>query len=267
MIESTCTSNSGLDVDGEKADDSSGDGYMLSSMFGGSMAAVDSHDAGDDHVSQPLEEPSIEDSHSDEEIQYGLSHFGESGDGEEACLHSGYSAWEVRTAGTMPMVPNIFAVVCATNEEGERVYPWGTVSIHDEGHSDFRRLQRLVLESDKVTEMVELAQQVSIRLATPSSSVGCSSLPAVSRVASLSGALWAPIAKWWSKVWLCAHPAPDNGGSSPRAAGAFCGGTSVSADDKKRRAVRCALDLVVLAGLAMVIASAVCHLQKLLTRG
>ena len=40
--------------------------------------------------------------------------------------------------------PNIFAVVADTRKV--RVYPWGTLSIEDENHSDFRRLQRLLFE-------------------------------------------------------------------------------------------------------------------------
>ena len=40
--------------------------------------------------------------------------------------------------------PNLFAVVADTKKV--RVYPWGRLSIEDETHSDFRRLQRLLFE-------------------------------------------------------------------------------------------------------------------------
>jgi septin family protein len=43
--------------------------------------------------------------------------------------------------------PNIFAVVCDSTKE--RVYPWGTLSIDNSQHSDFRRLQIILFENGK----------------------------------------------------------------------------------------------------------------------
>ncbi len=71
---------------------------------------------------------------------------------------SGYS-W----ANAVPKVRNIFAVICAVNPQGLRVYPWGTVDTHDETVSDLRRLQRLVFENGSIGRLRALTQQMSIR--------------------------------------------------------------------------------------------------------
>ena len=62
----------------------------------------------------------------------------------------------------LPKIRNAFAVVCDTSESGKREYPWGSLDIYDEEHSDFRRLQRLVFESNHITELRELTQQMSM---------------------------------------------------------------------------------------------------------
>ena len=71
---------------------------------------------------------------------------------------SGYS-W----ASAVPKVRNIFAVICAVNPQGLRVYPWGTVDTHDETVSDLRRLQRLVFENGSIGRLRALTQEMSIR--------------------------------------------------------------------------------------------------------
>ena len=48
----------------------------------------------------------------------------------------------------MERLPNLFAVVCDLSNE--RVYPWGTLRIDDNKHSDFRRLQTVLFESGKL---------------------------------------------------------------------------------------------------------------------
>jgi septin family protein len=58
----------------------------------------------------------------------------------------------------LPRVPNIFGIVC-----DNRKYPWGELSLDNENHSDFRRLQRLVFESGKITIMREKTQIISQR--------------------------------------------------------------------------------------------------------
>lgn len=62
----------------------------------------------------------------------------------------------------LPKIRNAFAVVCDTSESGKREYPWGSLDIYDEEHSDFRRLQRLVFESNHITDLRELTQQMSM---------------------------------------------------------------------------------------------------------
>ena len=49
----------------------------------------------------------------------------------------------------MERLPNLFAVVCDLSNE--RVYPWGTLRIDDNKHSDFRRLQTVLFESGKLS--------------------------------------------------------------------------------------------------------------------
>ena len=64
----------------------------------------------------------------------------------------------------LPRIRNVFAVVCDTSESGKREYPWGSLNIYDEEHSDFRRLQRVVLEGGKITELIEQTQMMSLRI-------------------------------------------------------------------------------------------------------
>jgi len=45
----------------------------------------------------------------------------------------------------MERLANIFAVVC--DESNQRVYPWGTLRVDDNEHSDFRRLQTILFEN------------------------------------------------------------------------------------------------------------------------
>lgn len=82
----------------------------------------------------------------------------------------------------LPVVPNVFAVICSSEdkeEEGQqqhqqqedyevlrRVYPWGSIDIEDETLSDFRRLQRLVFESEQISEMRDQTQQLTITTTT-----------------------------------------------------------------------------------------------------
>jgi hypothetical protein len=44
------------------------------------------------------------------------------------------------------------------------MYPWGKIDIFDESLSDFKRLQRLLFESNKVTVMRDATQEMSIAL-------------------------------------------------------------------------------------------------------
>ena len=69
----------------------------------------------------------------------------------------------------LPKIRNAFAVVCDTSESGKREYPWGSLDIYDEEHSDFRRLQRLVFESDHIVRLRELTQEMSMALNKPKS--------------------------------------------------------------------------------------------------
>jgi len=48
--------------------------------------------------------------------------------------------------------PNVFAVVADPN--GRRTYPWGTLEIQDENHSDFKRLQTLFFFCGKLEQMI-----------------------------------------------------------------------------------------------------------------
>ena len=61
----------------------------------------------------------------------------------------------------LPVVPNIFAIICSSGG-GERVYPWGAVSVRDESCSDFRRLLRQLFEAEKIAVMREATQKRSI---------------------------------------------------------------------------------------------------------
>lgn len=62
----------------------------------------------------------------------------------------------------LPKVPNIFAIICSSGGGAERVYPWGSVSVRDEGCSDFRRLLRQLFEAEKIAVMREATQKRSI---------------------------------------------------------------------------------------------------------
>ena len=64
----------------------------------------------------------------------------------------------------LPRIRNVFAVVCDTSESGKRKYPRGSLNIYDEEHSDFRRLQRVVLEGEKITSLIEQTQIMSLRI-------------------------------------------------------------------------------------------------------
>jgi hypothetical protein len=59
-------------------------------------------------------------------------------------------------------VRNIFAIVC--DPSSVREYPWGRLEIDNEMHSDFRRLQRLVFDSQKIIPMRKLTQCMSVAL-------------------------------------------------------------------------------------------------------
>ena len=60
-------------------------------------------------------------------------------------------------------VRNIFAVVCDISVSGKRVYPWGSLDVNNEEHSDFRRLQRLVFEDSHIVQLREATQALSMR--------------------------------------------------------------------------------------------------------
>ena len=79
---------------------------------------------------------------------------------DHACL----KAEHVQLHVPLPRIRNVFAVVCDTSESGKREYPWGSLNIYDEEHSDFRRLQRVVLEGEKITELIEQTQMMSLRI-------------------------------------------------------------------------------------------------------
>jgi hypothetical protein len=68
---------------------------------------------------------------------------------------------------SLPRVRNLFAVVCDASASGKREYPWGSLDIYDENHSDTRRLQRLLFESASITAIREQAQEMSVRLYHP----------------------------------------------------------------------------------------------------
>jgi hypothetical protein len=96
------------------------------------------------------------------------------GDGTASALHSSpsvtafqspvYLHAQARTHAPLPKVRNVFAVVCDTSDSGKREYPWGALDIYDEEHSDFRRLQRVILDSDNITEFIKQTQDMSLRL-------------------------------------------------------------------------------------------------------
>jgi len=164
----------------------------------------------------------------------------------------------------LPAVANIFAVVCATNAEGERVYPWGAVSIHDERCSDFRRLQRLVVESDQVTQMIDLTQRVSIRLASQDSAAyEIRPAAAGSLVAWHLPSLKALFAGWWGFKDVAPRAAAVDIAGGVRKLLA-CGGEQGVMGQKERAALRVTTHVAILVGLAMVISSAVYHLKALL---
>ncbi len=62
----------------------------------------------------------------------------------------------------LPRVRNIFAIVSDTS--AKRTYPWGEIDITNENHSDFRRLQRLLLERSKIISLKTLTQKMSMDL-------------------------------------------------------------------------------------------------------
>ena len=68
----------------------------------------------------------------------------------------------LEAAEGLPKVPNIFAIICSSGGGAERVYPWGSVSVRDEGCSDFRRLLRQLFEAEKIAVMREATQKRSI---------------------------------------------------------------------------------------------------------
>lgn len=72
----------------------------------------------------------------------------------------------------LPRVRNLFAVVCDASASGKREYPWGSLDIYDEHHSDTRRLQRLLFESANITVMRDRAQEMSVRLYRPQQQIG-----------------------------------------------------------------------------------------------
>jgi len=69
----------------------------------------------------------------------------------------------------LPKIRNAFAVVCDTSESGKREFPWGSVDIYNEAHSDFHRLQRLMFESDHIVRLRELTHEMSMKLNKPRS--------------------------------------------------------------------------------------------------
>lgn len=62
----------------------------------------------------------------------------------------------------LPKIRSIFAVVCDGSSSGMRIYPWGSLNINDEQHSDFRRLQRLVFEDCHIVSLREASQKLSM---------------------------------------------------------------------------------------------------------
>jgi septin family protein len=85
---------------------------------------------------------------------------------------------QARTHAPLPKVRNVFAVVCDTSDSGKREYPWGALDIYDEEHSDFRRLQRVILDSDNITEFIKQTQDMSLRLLRLESAATSESFPA-----------------------------------------------------------------------------------------
>lgn len=62
----------------------------------------------------------------------------------------------------LPRLPNIYAVICDYSK-GLREYPWGDLHIDCERHSDFRRLQRLVLEENNISKLRSECQLLSMK--------------------------------------------------------------------------------------------------------
>ena len=54
-------------------------------------------------------------------------------------------------------------MVCDVSPSGKRVYPWGSLDVNNEEHSDFRRLQRLLFEDSHIVQLREAAHALSMR--------------------------------------------------------------------------------------------------------
>lgn len=63
----------------------------------------------------------------------------------------------------LPKIRDAFAVVCDTSDKGKREYPWGSLDIYDERHSDFRRLQRLIFESSNINSLRDMTQVMTLK--------------------------------------------------------------------------------------------------------
>jgi septin family protein len=72
----------------------------------------------------------------------------------DAELHTKFNGLEI----AMTRVPNIFAVVC--DPSNERVYPWGTLRVDDNRHSDLRRLQTILFENGKFSKYVRMMSKL-----------------------------------------------------------------------------------------------------------
>ncbi len=189
-----------------------------------SPLVLPTHDCGSEH-STPRSQLS------QEEIQYGLSHMGES---------LGFSnVSDISAHGALPMVANVFAVVCAAGAKEEREYPWGAVDINDHSLSDFRRLQRLVVESDHITEMISHTQDVSIRLAAARSHCVASTFAACAWDALVSS--------------VAPHPA-----SCVKTADCWQGSA------KTKRRAKAAANVTLLLGLLLIVGAAGSALYRLL---
>ena len=79
---------------------------------------------------------------------------------DHACL----KAEHVQLHVPLPRIRNVFAVVCDTSESGKREYPWGSLNIYDEEHSDFRRLQRVVLDGNNIFNLIRQTQVLSLHI-------------------------------------------------------------------------------------------------------
>lgn len=62
-----------------------------------------------------------------------------------------------------PTPPNLFAVICGDKASTFRSYPWGSIDLLNERSSDLSRLQRLLLESCSLAEMLEQTQIFTIK--------------------------------------------------------------------------------------------------------